>query len=64
MLCGEDLNGPGGYVRSPGYASGEYPPNHHCVYYIYVEPDHVISLDFLDFQLGNVNNCTGDFLQV
>ncbi|XP_055335662.1 cubilin-like [Paramacrobiotus metropolitanus] len=71
QACGGNLTGPSGRFSSPSelavpHAAGDetYRHNSNCTWTITVEPNEVVWLKFLTFQLEHQANCNYDYVEV
>ncbi|XP_035699100.1 cubilin-like isoform X2 [Branchiostoma floridae] len=55
-----------GYIYSPGYPSSSYPQGLDCTWLIQTDPEQIITVTFLDFQLSYTTSCdyATDFVQI
>ncbi|KAF7648099.1 hypothetical protein LDENG_00162070 [Lucifuga dentata] len=62
-VCGGNLNGTYGSIKSPGYP-GQYPPNRDCYWRVIVPPGLLITFAFASLSLEHHSDCNYDFLQI
>ncbi|XP_066929338.1 cubilin-like isoform X2 [Clytia hemisphaerica] len=62
-LCGGTLQGPSGFIQSPGYPNS-YQPLLECNWLIKASEGNTISLRILSFELEQSDNCLDDSLSI
>jgi len=61
--CGGRMTAPNGYIYSPNYPNN-YNHSEDCQWLISVDRNHVVDLQFLDFNVERHINCSYDYLAV
>lgn len=61
--CGGLYTASVGSLQSPGHPSG-YPHGVTCTYQVAVDPEFIVSLQFLAFGLQSSDNCADDFVEI
>ncbi|XP_078391727.1 cubilin [Cetorhinus maximus] len=61
--CGQVLTQPTGTITSPGHPTS-YPHDTKCIWYISIQPGHVIRLTFTSFNMEYHMNCTKDYVEL
>ena len=63
--CKEILNQPSGFIHSPDLDNdGKYDTNQNCSWTLTAPEDHVIYLQFLEFDIEYYDNCIYDFVEI
>ncbi|XP_072335393.1 cubilin-like [Scyliorhinus torazame] len=61
--CGGNLDDDSGSFTSPNYPRS-YPNNARCTWYIYVDHDERVKLNFIDIQLEATPGCSNDYIKI
>ena len=61
--CGGWITAPSGVIQSPNYP-GDYGASDDCRWFIQVPQNHIVQLQFLDFDVEPGTNCSYDHVAV
>ncbi|XP_043479110.1 cubilin-like isoform X2 [Leptopilina heterotoma] len=63
LRCGGHFTAQSGSIHSPYYPQN-YPHNQNCEWLLIVDTDHVVRLNFTNFDIENTKNCSDDYVKV
>ncbi|KZC14141.1 Cubilin [Dufourea novaeangliae] len=63
ILCGGKFTADAGFIHSTNYPQN-YPPKQNCEWLLQVNPNYLVNVTFLDFDLEASVNCTDDYVQI
>ncbi|XP_078037937.1 cubilin [Augochlora pura] len=63
IQCGGNFTADTGIIHSTNYPKN-YPEHQNCQWLLQVQPNYLVNLTFLDFDLENSKNCSDDYVKI